>query len=70
MKKVFLFIILLLTAFPTLLYSQESVESGTVLIRGTMTDETGNPIVIANIWVARQMKGTTTDLKGEYSLRI
>ena len=70
MKKVFLFIILSLIAFPTLLHSQESVESGTVLIRGTMTDETGSPIEIANIWVARQMKGTTTDLKGEYSLRI
>lgn len=70
MKKVFLFIILSLLAFPTLLHSQESAESGTVLIRGTLTDETGNPIEIANIWVARQMKGTTTDLKGEYSLRI
>lgn len=70
MKKVFLFILLSLLAFPTLLHSQESAESGTVLIRGTLTDETGNPIEIANIWVARQMKGTTTDLKGEYSLRI
>ena len=59
MKKVFLFILLSLLAFPTLLHSQESVESGTVLIRGTLTDETGNPIEIANIWVARRAQPPT-----------
>ena len=70
MKKVALLIILVLTGVSTLLHAQENVESGTVLIKGTVTDETGSPIEIANIWVARQMKGTTTDLKGEYTLRI
>ena len=70
MKKVALLIVLLLTIVPTLLHAQESVESGTVLIKGTVTDETGSPVEIANIWVARQMKGTTTDLKGEYTLRL
>ena len=70
MKKVALLIILLLTGVSTLLHAQENVESGTVLIKGTLTDETGSPIEIANIWVARQMKGTTTDLKGEYTLRL
>ena len=70
MKKVALLIVLLLAIAPTLLHAQESVESGTVLIKGTVTDETGSPVEIANIWVARQMKGTTTDLKGEYTLRL
>ena len=70
MKKVVLLIILLLTSVSTLLHAQESVESGTVLIKGTVTDETGSPVEIANIWVARQMKGTTTDLKGEYTLHL
>ena len=69
MKKVAL-LILLFIALPTLLHSQESTERGIVLIKGTVTDETGNPIEIANIWTPRQMKGTTTDLKGEYSLRL
>ena len=70
MKKVALLIVLLLAIAPTLLHAQESVESGTVLIKGTVTDEAGSPVEIANIWVARQMKGTTTDLKGEYTLRL
>ena len=70
MKKVVLLIILLLTGVSTLLHAQESMESGIVLIKGTVTDETGSPVEIANIWVPRQMKGTTTDLKGEYTLRI
>lgn len=69
MKKVFLFILLLMT-IPCILHSQENVESGVVLIRGKVTDETGSPVEIANIWVAKQMKGATTDLKGEYNLRI
>ena len=41
-----------------------------VLLKGKLTDETGAPIEIANIWVAQQMKGTTTNLKGEYTLRL
>jgi len=71
MKKVTRLILLLLTILlPAHLHAQENVESGSVTIKGKITDETGSPIEIANIWVARQMKGTTTDLKGEYSLRI
>ena len=64
-------IIMLLTipaAIPSL--SQESVESGYCLIKGTVTDETGSPVEFANIWAGRQVKGTTTDLKGHYSLKL
>lgn len=64
-------IILLLTfSAATSLYSQESVESGYCLIKGTVTDETGSPVEFANIWVGQQVKGTTTDLKGRYSLKL
>ena len=64
-------IILLLTISAAIpLYSQENVESGYCLIKGVVTDETGSPVEIANIWVGRQMKGTTTDLKGQYSLKL
>ena len=69
MKKVALLILLLIGISPCLLFAQESTDSG-VTIKGKVTDETGSPIEIANVWIGRQMKGTTTDLKGEYSLRI
>lgn len=52
------------------LYAQESVDNGSVVLKGRITDETGSAIEIANIWVARQMRGTTTNLKGEYSLKL
>lgn len=70
MKKIVPFILLLTFMLPAYLYSQESIESGSVVIKGSVTDETGSPVEIANIWVARQMKGTTTNLKGEYSLKL
>lgn len=69
MKKVALLILLLISTSPCFLFAQESMDSGAT-IKGKVTDETGSPIEIANVWVGRQMKGTTTDLKGEYSLRI
>ena len=69
MKKVALLILLLISTSPCFLFAQESTDSGAT-IKGKVTDETGSPIEIANVWVGRQMKGTTTDLKGEYSLRI
>ncbi len=69
MKKVALLILLLISTSPCFLFAQESTDSGAT-IKGKVTDETGSPIEIANVWVGRQMKGSTTDLKGEYSLRI
>lgn len=70
MKKTVLLILLLIAWLPDILYSQESVENGSVVIKGQVTDETGAAVEIANIWVARQMKGTTSNLKGEYSLKL
>ena len=51
-----------------MLHAQESRPGGGVTLKGCVTDETGSPVEIANVWVARQMKGTTTNLKGEYSI--
>ena len=70
MKKVVLLILSLIAMFPCYMFSQESIPENSVIIKGKVADETGSPIEIANIWVARQMKGTTTDLKGEYSIRL
>ena len=70
MKKVVLFFLFLIAISPHYLFSQEEIESNSVIIKGTITDETGSPIEIANVWVAKQMKGTTTNLKGEYTLRL
>lgn len=73
-KKINLFIrtILLLwtiaVASPS--HAQDSVEEGYCLIKGVVTDEIGNPVEIANVWAGRQMKGTTTNLKGNYSLKL
>ena len=69
MRKAALFI-LLLNLITGMLYAQESTPANGATIKGRITDETGSPIEIANIWVARQMKGTTTNLKGEYSIAL
>ena len=69
MKKA-AFVILLLCIVTGMLYAQESMPTGGVTLKGRVTDETGSPVEIANIWVARQLKGTTTNLKGEYSIAL
>ena len=69
MKKAVL-LILLLSLNIGMLHAQESTPTGSVVLKGRVTDETGSPVEIANIWVARQMKGTTTNLRGEYSITL
>ena len=69
MKKVVLLILLLASACGVL-QAQESTPEGSVTLKGRVTDETGSPIEIANIWVARQLRGTTTNLKGEYTITL
>ena len=69
MKKALLLLILTILTIGGL-PAQESTPTGGVTLKGRVTDETGSPVEIANIWVARQMKGTTTNLKGEYSIAI
>ena len=69
MKKVVLLILLLVSACGVL-QAQESTPEGSVTLKGRVTDETGSPIEIANIWVARQLRGTTTNLKGEYTITL
>ena len=68
MKKAIL-LILLLNVFG-MLHAQESTPTSGATLKGRVTDETGSPVEIANIWVTRQMKGTTTNLKGEYSISV
>ena len=69
MKKAVLLILFLSVTF-SMLCAQESTPAGGATLKGRVTDETGSPVEIANIWVARQMKGTTTNLKGEYSISV
>ena len=69
MKKVVLLILLLASACGVL-QAQESTPERSVTLKGRVTDETGSPIEIANIWVARQLRGTTTNLKGEYTITL
>lgn len=40
----------------------------TVKIYGTVTDENKSPVELAQVYVESQLKGTTCDLKGKYSL--
>ncbi|MDD3780320.1 MAG: carboxypeptidase-like regulatory domain-containing protein, partial [Proteiniphilum sp.] len=39
-------------------------------IRGILLDETGTPLVGGNIVIPGTLKGTSTDLKGEFQLEI
>ena len=67
-KTLLLFILSVLTS--SVIQAQESTPTVSAILKGRITDETGSPIEIANIWVARQMKGTTSNLKGEYSITV
>ena len=69
MKKVVLLLILAICCVG-MLSAQESTPVGGATLKGRITDETGCPVEIANIWVARQMRGTTSNLKGEYSIHV
>ena len=69
MKKAILLTLLTIFTFG-MLQAQESIPTSGVTLKGRITDETGSPVEIANIWVARQMKGTTSNLKGEYSIIV
>ncbi len=69
MKKATLLILAILFVTARL-HAQESIPIHGAMLKGRVTDETGSPVEIANIWVARQMKGATTNLKGEYSIAL
>ena len=69
MKKTLLLFILFISTL-SVLQAQASTPTGGATLKGRITDETGSPVEIANIWVARQMKGTTSNLKGEYSITV
>lgn len=70
MKKVVLLLILTICCVGGMLSAQESTPTSGATLKGRITDETGSPVEIANIWVARQMRGTTSNLKGEYTLHV
>ena len=44
------------------------VSAQRVTVKGTVRDEQGTPVEVANILVEKQLIGTTTNLKGEYTL--
>ena len=70
MKKVVLLLILTICCVGGMLSAQESTPTSGATLKGRITDETGSPVEIANIWVPRQMRGTTSNLKGEYTLHV
>ncbi len=50
--------------------NRQSHEQVQRVIRGRVTDEKGEPIVGANVWVKGTTTGVATDANGDYSLRI
>ena len=50
--------------------SVSRIQQNNVRLSGTVTDETGQPIIGANISVAGTTVGTVTDLDGQYSLSV
>lgn len=56
---------LLFLFFTTSIFAQETAK-----ISGTVTDEKGDPIEIANVAVQGQLIGTVSDLKGHYSITV
>jgi len=63
MKKIFLSILIILV-FGSILFGQG-------IVRGKISDENGEPIVGANIYLKSQVTvGTISDLKGQFSLKI
>lgn len=60
-KLLAIYIIVLLTALPALAQNN-------ITISGLVTDETGAPIELATVHIEKQLVGTITNLKGEYTI--
>ncbi len=60
-RKAFLTLIALFVAIP--------VFAQTVDVKGTVVDETGEPLIGVTVMVAGTSNGTATDLDGNYSLK-
>ena len=56
--------ILLLIFFPVAIFSQ------TATVKGTITDDGGKPVELANIAIQGELGGTTTDRKGMFTLEV
>lgn len=68
MKKVFL-ALLLLQLCATLAFSTPTNEvMGSMKLTGTVTDESGNPLIGATVMLDGYMLGTTTNTHGEFTL--
>lgn len=60
-KLLAIYIIVLLTALPALAQNN-------ITISGLVTDENGAPIELATVHIEKQLVGTITNLKGEYTI--
>lgn len=63
MKKFFLF------SFSLYLISFNIVLSQTFSIKGTVRDSKKNPLIGANVFLAKKAKGTATDKKGKFAIK-
>lgn len=60
-KLLAIYIIVLLTALP-------AIAQNNITISGLVTDENGAPIELATVHIEKQLVGTITNLKGEYTI--
>ncbi len=53
-----------------LLFMLFFIDTATAQIKGTVTDQSGEPLAFASVYVQGTTKGTTTNLEGEYFLEL
>lgn len=58
-------IILLVFLFPVLMFAQ-----GTMVVKGKVTDNTGEPLIGANVKITKLSLGAATDINGKYQFEI
>ncbi len=50
--------------------SNDTVETSSRIVSGTVSDETGEPLIFVNLYIEGTKIGTTTDLDGNFTLKI
>ncbi len=64
MKRAFLFLLIVVSNFKVLLYSQQNF----AIIFGKIADENNSPLPFANIYIKETNVGTTSDSRGNFKL--
>lgn len=70
MKNGLLLLFLMFWSLPCLFADENANEAPSVEVKGVVTDEKGEPLAGASVWVKGTVVGAGTNAKGEFSLKL